>query len=368
MTGNRSLPMFAAGLFGVAVLAVVAWAQDVPAPDKDPPPEKSVADRAERVTRGLDLNRAQQERIEKVLRDRSAKVDELRRRQRGPERGTKEAVDTIMAEEQDPRDVRRRATRRDVPRERERGEFGHRGPGGRFGGFGPMARLRGMDLTDDQRAKIQDIIRSSPPENRREAIAKVLTDEQKERVRSQRGFEPGRRGRVAGPDAVPFQGRLGPAAERKGEIGERFRARRAGRWEAFRGRLGPERRGELRERFRSRREGPRGAFRDRPSREGRGELRERFRGRREGPRGTFRDRPSREGRAELRERFRGGREGPRGAFRDRLSREGRAELRERFRGRREGPRGAFRGRLGPDQTEELRSLRDSRRQWRGGPR
>ena len=278
MRGNRPLGLLSVCVLGTGVLIVAAWAQEASPPANVSPAEKRIAERVGRMTEGLNLTEDQQQKVKAILQDKSRRLEELREQLRGLEREMNEAIDAVLTEEQMAKNIRPPLD----AREREPGEFGRGVPGTRFAGPGPMARLRGLDLAEEQRDKIREILRSRP-ENPREAVAQVLTDEQKERLKAyqppffQWGRPPrGERGRFGGPEwAPPFRRGFQPGAERKTELRERFRGQRDERREALRERQRPERKERLRSHDRSQREwrdgpwaGRRGGDRDRDRRGG----------------------------------------------------------------------------------------------------
>ncbi len=91
-----------------------------------------------------------------------------------------------------------------------RGSGGFERPSFSRGPGGPGSMLQHLDITDDQREKIRDIMQSNP-DNPREAISKVLTDEQIEQFQQLRSRMQERMQSMRGPEGIGGPGpRRGP--------------------------------------------------------------------------------------------------------------------------------------------------------------
>lgn len=185
-------------LFAIGIVAGTSWGQESPEPPDPPALEQKIEKRVERMTEVLELTETQQKMAQIILEDNMTKAQELREQLREIEENTHEAITGILTDEQKEKFAERR------PRGMRAGPPPHaRGMGPRHEGRPERAfmMLRHLDLSGEQKDDIKEILESKP-ENPREAIVDILTEEQEQQLKE--GF----RGRSRG-DGPGFRGRRG---------------------------------------------------------------------------------------------------------------------------------------------------------------
>ncbi len=207
--------VFGIAIAGLLAVATWSWAQDTDAV-KTPTLEERIANQLERMTTRLELTDEQKVQIEAILKKDLEEIVALQEKIRVLHEQMRTEIDGVLTDEQ-------KAQRPDfsgVPRG-PRGPLGHFERGGR-GGFG--YRMRGtqdcpvsasaflhigargilgqLDLTDEQKIQIREILKDRPADCL-EAIKAVLTPEQIEKLDELKDARPGRGVRGGGQAVIP---------------------------------------------------------------------------------------------------------------------------------------------------------------------
>ncbi|HPA47078.1 MAG TPA: hypothetical protein PLG59_13415 [bacterium] len=196
-------------LLGIGLLAGVAVSQDASTTEK---PDR-ITLQIQRMTRTLELTEAQQNMVRVILEEKQPKIDALEEQIKQIRKEMDDAVTNVLTDEQKAKREKMETARR------ARGEGAgagagfqgaRRGEGAGPQGAAPMRALEQLNLTDEQKAKIDEIMKNRP-QNMREEIMKVLTEEQKEQWEKMRS-QAAERGRGAGPQGEGRGGRGGRGA------------------------------------------------------------------------------------------------------------------------------------------------------------
>lgn len=232
-----------ATLIILSMAGIVGYAQ--PAPGSAPSVEERVQAVLERLSDHLKLTDEQRQSISGILTTQFTKFDEIQKQLNAIRKDTELMVNAFLTDEQKEKNFDlwpRFGGGRPFDGPGKPGARGGRRfeAGPRPGGFGkpdqpagPGRRaLQGLDLTDEQKEDIQEILKDDSISNKREEILKILTDEQKEAFQQRREDRPrgfGGQGFGGPRSGEPGIGR--PDSERPG-----FSMRGFGGGPGFRGR------------------------------------------------------------------------------------------------------------------------------------
>lgn len=179
-------------LLGIGLLAGVAVSQDASTTEK---PDK-ITLQIERLTKDLELTETQQNMVRVILEEKQPKIDALEEQIKQLRKEMDNSITSVLTDEQKAKKEKLDAARRArVDRAGFRGAGRGEGPGPQEGA--PMRALEQLNLTDEQKAKIDEIVKNRP-QNMREEIMKVLTPEQQEKWKELRAQAAERRA-GAGP-------------------------------------------------------------------------------------------------------------------------------------------------------------------------
>lgn len=211
----KSIRVFGIVIAGLLAVATWSWAQDTDAV-KTPTLEERIANQLERMTTRLDLTDEQKVQVEVILKKDLAEIVALQEKIRVLHEQMRAEIDTVLTDEQ-------KAKRPDFKRgpRGPRGPLGHFERGGRGGfghgmrgagdcpvgaGLGPQFGARGilglLDLTDEQKTQIREILKDRPADCL-EAIKAVLTPEQIQKLEEFKNAKPGRGVRGGGQAVTP---------------------------------------------------------------------------------------------------------------------------------------------------------------------
>ncbi|MFH1740856.1 MAG: hypothetical protein ABIH23_17755 [bacterium] len=172
MSVKRVLPSLIMAILGIGLLSATSWAQDAPVP-----PDQRITKQIERMTKTLDLTETQQKMMRVILEEKLPKTAALRQQLKDLQEETEKAIDGVLTDEQREKRSKSRPDRAGAQRGIRPGQAARDAQGARAGA-GLMGMLRDMNLSDDQKAQIREILKNRP-ENPRAAIQGVLTEEQK---------------------------------------------------------------------------------------------------------------------------------------------------------------------------------------------
>ena len=173
MRFNRVLPLLVVSLVGLGMLGSMAWSQKSPVPVQE-----KITKRIERMTKALDLTETQQKMMRIILEEKLPKIEALQTQMRELKKETETAVDGVLTEDQREKKAELKPDKSEFRRGSRMGRPGR----GHFGESGLKGMLRGLDLTEDQKTQIKEVLKDKP-ENPREAIQNILTEEQKEQLK-----------------------------------------------------------------------------------------------------------------------------------------------------------------------------------------